>query len=236
MKVEEAHLVCTLPGLADTVWLVNPHTLHSAIYRVRPTVQRLVEFILPDVMDLKHQEQSDELMKTNWIDSQRDSEGNLVLHWGHINAYTGSLAFENMMALDEDTIEDPTTMEFLEKIAVMPKRREKGQKVDYRDHGNLLSVYHKVKDTFDSTNGQRKWSHTYELLFAETSILTYETESRPIEAVYGSPQEFLVLCPLSKIQLQHWTLNANGTKFDMKERQELPKLVDGYWSSLCISY
>jgi len=223
LKVEEAHLICNLPGLSDTIWLVNPQSLKSCICKVRPEFKKIVEFDLPSL---------DAVKKPNWVDSQRDSEGNLVLHWGHIHELTGTLKYESMIALDEDSL---TSLNFLDSVAAIPKRRTKGLRIDYRDHGNVLGIYHKVVDKFDAA-GTRKWSHTYDILFAETSILTYETESRPIEAVYGSPQEFFVLCPMSKIQLQHWVLNNKSSScYELQDKHEVPKLVEGTWSSLCIA-
>jgi hypothetical protein len=38
-----------------------------------------------------------------WIDCQRDQEGSLVFLWGHINAQTGGLTTQNVIALDEES-------------------------------------------------------------------------------------------------------------------------------------
>ena len=53
--------------------------------------------------------------------------------------------------------------------------------------------------------------------------MTLETDSRPIEAVYGSPFDIVLFSPLSSKQaLQHWTLGPDN-KFTLVAMSSVPK-------------
>jgi len=218
-QVVQAGLVCCIPGLQEKVWLVCPKSGKSSIYDIKLD-KNILEFDLPSTEC------------PTWIDCQRDSEGSLVLIWSTLNSITGSSQCENMIALDEDLLASGQG-DFLAHISAMPSRRCIGTRLDFRDHGNLVNCYHAVKDS--EVNGMRTWLHTYELCFANNLLMTLETDSRPIEAVFGSPFDIVLLSPLSSKQaIQHWTLNSEN-KFFMKSTSECPKNSKS-WQSLSIYF
>jgi len=225
VKVPRAYLIANLPGLSGYIWILQPTTLQAAIYTIWPTFELVIEFDLTN----------DESEETNWIDCQRDTEGNLVLLYGHINALTGSLLTQNMAAFDEEILSGGT-LDFLTDISEIPNRQTVGQRIDWRDHGNLISAHHSVKDAMQKE--ERVWHHTFDIVFANHLLFTIETEARPIEAVYGSPFEMFVLSPLSSKKLQHWTLNtdSDGPLYKMEASRDLPKLQgEKYWQTMCVA-
>lgn len=222
-KCDQAYLVSSLPGLElRHVWTLKPGTLEASIVCLEP-YKVVAQF------ELTPDEVSGE---PNWIDCQRDSEGSLVLLWGTINPLTGSLFTQNIMAFDEDCLTESKPFEMLDTISEIPSRKSIGNRVDWRDHGNLLSVHHSVSDSV--TNGERSWNHTYEIVFGQHLLLTLQSDSRPIEAVYGCPHDVFLLSPLSsKNAVQHWTLED---KYSLSETMEIPKCPTSHWSSFCVSF
>jgi hypothetical protein len=220
---DQAHLVATLPGLEKRyVWALKPSTLEAAIVCLEP-YKVVAQF------DLTPDEVSG---VPNWIDCQRDSEGSLVLLWGTINPLTGSLYTQNILAFDEECLLESKPLEMLESISSLPERRVTGVRVDWRDHGNLLSVHHTVSDS--TVEMERCWKHTYEVVFGQNLLMTFSSDSRPIEAVYGCPNDVFLLSPLSsKNAIQHWTLED---KYTMTDSMEIPKCPTGHWSSFCVSF
>ena len=216
VAASRAFLCASLPGLIGHVWCLNPKTNEAAIYCVKPTFKTVAHFELP-------KEASD----ATWIDCQRNLEGHLVLLWGQINSFTGSMYTQNMSVLDEDALLEGHVT-FLDSEQGIPNRQTKGLRLDWRDHGNLLSVQHTVKDSFTT---KRVWTHTYDIVFSNYCIASIQTDSRPIEAVYGTPKDFLLLCPLSKTQVQHWS--SQDKKFTMIGAHSVPK---GPWQSLVLVF
>lgn len=222
-KCDQAYLIAPLPGLATRhVWCLKPSSLEASIVCLEP-YKVVAQFeVSPDEVS----------GEPNWIDCQRDSEGSLVLLWGTINPLTGSLFTQNIMAFDEECLTESVAFEMLDGIASLPSRRTCGIKVDWRDHGNLLSVHHTVSDSI--VEMERVWKHTYEVVFGQNLLMTFTSDSRPIEAVYGCPNDVFLLSPLSsKNAVQHWTLED---KYTMKETMEIPKCPVGHWSSFCVSF
>lgn len=231
-KASRAYLCAPLPGM-DTrhIWCLKPESLEAAIYKLDPEFKLVAEFELP-------RDETEE--SPNWIDCQRDSEGALVLLWGHINSLTGSLYTQNAAALDEEAIlaasgpDANVGIEFLSSIASMPTRRVLGQRIDWRDHGNLLSVHHSVEDS-TSASGTRLWTHAYDIVFGTHLLMTLTTDARPIESIFGSPEDVILLSPLSSSEpLQHWTLvrpeKAEGKpEYKMSGSCKAPKLDTGHW-------
>lgn len=232
VEAARAGLVAPLPGTSEGrfVWCLKPSTLEAAIYQLEPTWRTILEFEVP-------QDETDGPI--NWIDCQRDSEGHLVLLWGHINPLTGALNTQNVAGIDEDTLSSGTTNTvFLQDLADLPDRRKVGLRVDWRDHGNLLSVHHSVHD--DAPPGSdRHWTHSYEVVFADHLLMTLTTDARPIEGIFGSPHEMLLLSPLSSKQaLQLWTLQCGDgqAEYKMAEASEAPKLPNkALWQSVCVA-
>jgi hypothetical protein len=220
---DRAYLVAALPGLASRyVWTLKPETLEASIVCLQP-FKAVAHFELTP----------DEVSGTpNWIDCQRDSEGSLVLLWGTINSLTGSLFTQNIMAFDEECLIESKPLEMLERISLLPDRRTVGVRVDWRDHGNLLSVHHTVTDCLKDS--ERAWNHTYQIVFGQNLLMTLKSDSRPIEAVYGCPHDVFLLSPLSsKNAIQHWALDDT---YKMKETMEIPKCPAGHWTSFCVSF
>ena len=220
-KCASAVLVAPLPGMSGRlVWCLRPDTLEASIVSLSP-FKIIAEFDLPP----------DEIAgEPNWIDCQRDAEGSLVLLWGQINALTGGLQTQNMVAFDED-FATGAQFTMLDQISELPDRRSLGTRVDWRDHGNLLSIHHSITDTTDS--GERSWTHSYEVVFGHNLLMTFSTSARPIEAVYGSPHDVFLMSPLSaKNAIQHWDLQFDSYK--LKDACEVPKNPSGHWTSFCI--
>jgi hypothetical protein len=221
----EAHanacLVAPLPGMPHRMlWCLRPDTLQASIVSLDP-FNIIAEFDLP----------VDEIAgEPNWIDCQRDAEGSLVLLWGQINALTGNLQTQNMVAFDEEfAIGKEFTM--LDQISDLPQRRTIGTRVDWRDHGNLLSIHHTISDGL-ADNGERSWTHAYEVVFGSHLLMTFSTTARPIESIYGSPHDVFLLSPLSaKNAIQHWILDET---YKLKESSEVPKNPAGHWTSFCV--
>lgn len=221
-KHASACLVAPLPGMPNRiVWTLRPDTLQACIMSLEP-FKVIAEFEVP----------ADEIAgEPNWIDCQRDSEGSLVLLWGQINALTGNLQTQNMLAFDED-FTNGKEFKMLDQIAELPNRRSIGVRIDWRDHGNLLSIHHAVTDGL--TDGSRTWTHAYEVVFGTNLLMTFSTSARPIEAIFGSPHDVFLLSPLSlKNAIQHWTLDDNAYK--LKEASEVPKNPAGHWTSFCVA-
>ena len=220
-KYSRACLVCPLPDVPNFVWVANPATLQAAVVRLRPSFKIIIEFDLPN-----DAEEGDAPQGVNWIDCQRDNEGVLALMWGHINEHTGMMATQNMLGLDLHGGPDLT-----KKLCEIPVRNVVGTKLDWRDHGNLLNVHYWVKD---ETAKERQWTHMYDICFGSHLLMTMSTDSRPIEAVYGSPREMFLLSPLSSTQtLQYWSLDETGT-YKMTNAVGLLKPESGQWKSVCV--
>jgi hypothetical protein len=225
LEVPQAHLVAGLPGTSRRlVWCLEPKRLNACIVDLA-LGKAILEFDVP-------QEGHDG--EPNWIDCQRDSEGRLVLMWGHINGLTGALGCQNVMGLDEDTLEafdaDPDTV---------PSRTKVGSRIDYRDHGNLLSVHHVVQDsTTGPSNNQRSWDHVYQIVFGQNQILEMSSKNRPVTAIYGSPVDFALLSPLSSTSpLQRWALQSKDgvESYQCVETCSVPKLFVGSWTSITMA-
>lgn len=209
-----ASMVAVLPG-TRAVWCLDPLTMQAAIYSFDP-FKILLEFELP--VDDK---------KPNWIDCQRDSEGTLVLMWGNINPLTGALHAQNVTGIDEEALFSDSEF-VLQKVTDVPFRRRLGYKIDWRDHGNLISVHHRV---IDIPGVDRRWANNYDIVFADRILMTLEIEARPIDAVFGTPKQMLLLSPLSAMQtLQLWSFD-NGS-YSLANTSRLPKCPKGQWTSL----
>jgi hypothetical protein len=229
-----AYLIATLPGITSGrfVWTLCPKTLQATIYKLDSSKGpiSILEFEVP-------QDETEGL--PNWIDCQRDQEGSLVFLWGHINAQTGGLTTQNVIALDEESLfsdsKEPE-IQFLSEVHKIPNRRVPAMRLDWRDHGNLLSVHHTVQDHMvesPNTLATRTWTHTYEIVFGDHLLMSIATDARPIESVFGGPTEMVLLSPLSsKNALQYWILK--GTTYEMKEAYEVPKCPFDHWTSVCV--
>jgi hypothetical protein len=220
-KVFEASagLMAVLPGMPNFVWTLTDEktALKARIYKCEPNGPKAVlEFDL-------------ESSQPNWIDCQRDADNILVFSWGRINSLTGSLQERFCFALDDDFMTKPV---FKSDITECESRAVKGSKIDYRDHGNLMSIHHTVQDV---DKKDRSWSHTYEICFGNYLLMSLTTDSRPIEAIYGAAHDFLLLSPLSATQsIQQWAL-ANS-KYALKDFCSLPKSRKGDWTSIAVLY
>lgn len=215
-----ASLMACLPGLPDTIWTLCPKTLEANVYKCEDTGPKcLLKFDLVN-------ESSD---IPNWIDCQRDVNNVLVFSWGFINSLTGSLKESNCFALEEDSLLVHAETKFTDKFLVPEIRNAENAKIDYRDHGNLMSIHHTVADT-DSED--RKWMHSYEICFGNYLLMTLNTDARPIEGIYGSAHDFILLSPLSASQnIQQWQWSSS--EFKMTKSFCVPK---GDWTSVSVVY
>lgn len=216
-----AYLLAALPGLSKHVWCLRPDTMQAAVYIVGPKLRCVAEFELPAADDLP-----------NWIDCQRDEEGLLVFQWGQLNERTGHVKQVHMVALDEDQL--TSDMAFSETVSKLPERKTAGVRIDWRDHGNLLTVQQSVKDLQDAP--ERRWTFRFDVVFGPYCLMTVETDTRPLDGVFGSPEDLVLLSPLSStMALQRYTLTADNT-FAMAESSEVPKAGSRYWSQVAITY
>lgn len=221
MMVPQAHLVAVLPGCTKRlVWCVDPRSMSAAIVDLG-SAAKLVEFDLPR-----------DDGEANWIDCQRDSEGTLVLMWGHINALTGALSTQNYMGLASEEALD----QFVDPVGI-PARTAVGSRIDFRDHGNLLAVHHTVAETIAS--GRRTWTHSYQVVFGDHQIMDLTSTSRPIEAIFGSPLGLIMLSPLSASSaIQLWALEAGPDgheQYVMRQSSSVPALSSGYYTSVTVA-
>jgi hypothetical protein len=232
-----AILVAPLPGLSKRfVWTLDPKTHQAAIYNL-DLVRKLPDASSPleskyaltpvALFEIPYDETDQE---PNWIDCQRDAEGSLVLRWGHINALTGGLHTQNLMAFDEEALYKEASLEFLDTSAALQDRYTT-RRIDWRDHGNLLSMYHSIEDHNEEPL-KRRWVHNYEIVFGSSLLMTMSTDARPIESIYGSPEDVILLSPLSTSSgLQHFVLDQST--YTLKENCSVPK-IQGYWNSVCV--
>jgi hypothetical protein len=209
--------------MTNYVWTINEeeNVLKAHIYFCEDSGPKTVlEFDLSKSPD-----------KTNWIDCQRDSDNVLVFSWGHINSLTGSLQERFCFALDDDFVTNPI---FKNDVSECPQRAIKGSKIDYRDHGNLMSVHHTVTDK-NVDKDDRAWMHSYDICFGNFLVLSMNTDSRPIESVYGAAHDFFLLSPLSSSQtVQQWRLK--NSEFVYTDSLTMPKSLKGDWSCLAALY
>jgi len=220
-----AHYATNIPGMSNYIWSFLPKTREAAIYKCTAKGPvSIVEFDLPF-------DEADE--EPNWIDCQRDKEGSIVLLWGHINALTGGLNVQNLIAFEETDILEDKGITFLTENIELVNRRLPGSRMDYRDHGNLLSVHHSVEDR--NSESERQWAHTYDIVFGDHLLLSLQILSRPIESIYGVPTEMILLSPLSSTNaLQLWTLNDEHKLF-LEKTCTIPKWPgQAYWSTVCV--
>lgn len=246
VEASRAHLVARIPGVTGRcVWALKPETREAAIYQLEPVWKTLAEFELPIDEVEGH---------PNWIDCQRDTEGSIWLLWGRINPLTGALYTQHTAAFDEDALHSEA-FEFLESPSgEVPNRRSRGARIDYRDHGNLLSVHHEVHD--DNTATERRWTHSFDVVFGNHLLMTLKTDSRPVEAIYGSPLQMILLSPLSSSALQEWrlvdgaaTAGTDGTvsagtegasgstaakEYKLVKSEKVPKTANG-WTSITVA-
>jgi hypothetical protein len=213
-----ASLIASLPGISGLIWTVDPDTRHAHIYSCEQLgPKNILEF------DLQGTE------RINWIDCQRDIDNALIFSWGHINSLTGSIQENNCFALD-DSFVTSNDVSFKSEFSQVPSRSVLNSKIDYRDHGNLMSVHHTVND--DDTKDSRTWIHTYDICFGNYLVMTQSTDSRPVEAIFGSAHDFFLLSPLSATQnVQQWTFDQS--KYTLSKTLSVPK---GDWSSICCVY
>jgi len=230
--LKHSGLIAAIPGVPNGryVWALDATTMEGGLYRIgKGGPSLLVEFEVP-------KDETDE--KPNWIDCQRDQEGSLVLLWGFISPQTGNINTQNVMIFDDTVFTSNKDISFLTEMHAMPNRRLEGTRIDWRDHGNLVSVHHTVQEDQKSEGLDapvRSWQHTYEIVFGDFLLMTITTDARPIESVFGSPTEMILLSPMSaKNALQLWTLRANDTAYDMTHSMEIPKCPSGYWTSLTV--
>jgi hypothetical protein len=216
-----ARLLASLPGLTNYVWTLSNEgsILKARIYRCDDAGPvTILEF------DLERPEE-----EPNWIDCQRDADSTLVFSWGHINSLTGSLQDRFCFALDDDFASKPI---FHNDVSECEPRAVKGSKIDYRDHGNLMSIHHTVTDV---EKKDRSWMHTYEMCFGNYLLMSLTTDSRPVEAVYGAAHDFVLLSPLSSTQsIQQWCLQKS--KFVLQNYLSVPKSLKGDWTSVAVLY
>jgi len=230
--LKHAGLIAAIPGVPNGryIWALDTKTFEGGLYRLGKSGPSLmVEFEVP-------RDETD--VEPNWIDCQRDQEGSLVLLWGHISPQTGNINTQNVMIFDDTVFTSGKDITFLTEMHAMPNRRSEGTRIDWRDHGNLVSVHHTVQEDQKSDGPEaslRSWQHTYEIVFGDFLLMTITTDARPIESVFGSPTEMILLSPMSsKNALQLWSLRPNDTAYDMTHSMEIPKCPKHYWTSLTV--
>jgi hypothetical protein len=223
--LKHSGLIAAIPGVPNGryVWALDATTMEGGLYRIgKGGPSLLVEFEVP-------KDETDE--KPNWIDCQRDQEGSLVLLWGFISPQTGNINTQNVMIFDDTVFTSNKDISFLTEMHAMPNRRLEGTRIDWRDHGNLLSMYHSIEDHNEEPL-KRRWVHNYEIVFGSSLLMTMSTDARPIESIYGSPEDVILLSPLSTSSgLQHFVLDQST--YTLKENCSVPK-IQGYWNSVCV--
>jgi hypothetical protein len=122
----------------------------------------------------------------DFIDCQRDRDDNIVFFWGQRNALTGGASVQLVAWTEEDFLSKTPTVNVVETHKV-PNRMTANARVDYRDHGNLLSLVTDVTEVGDA------YSVTQRLLFGrhilENTLLAPGVVRK--YHVYGSPLDFV---------------------------------------------
>jgi hypothetical protein len=173
-------------------YLVLAKNSTACIYAVSYTDDKKVLFNKKAEFDL------DEQTPITYLDCQRDRDANIVVLWGHFNNNTGSVSDVSYFAwTEEDFIARKSNTQTTTKL---PNRSIVNTKVDYRDHGNLLSLVTDMKEC--QQDKIRYFSYNQAVVFGNIQLPIFIKDTRFLH-VYGSPLHFIVL-------------GSNGTLYEIK--------------------
>lgn len=189
-----AHLIANVPGLdliedRAMVFIADPQTKVGAIVYLRlfGPIKRVASFDLesPDESDLP------DALPMNWINCDRDTQGNIVLTWGHL-LETGNIQWSSHASLIEKNLVENGTLKRVSPAKIIfedfadPQDRSGATSLvrqDFRDHGNVLGIHQKSA----STSSVVSW---------KTKILDLPYRS---PAIFGQPLGFAVAHPYRRI-------------------------------------
>ncbi len=120
----------------------------------------------------------------DFIDCQRDRDDNIVFFWGQRNALTGGASVQFVAWTEDEFLSKTPTVNVVETHKV-PNRMTGNVRMDYRDHGNLLTLVTDVAEVGD------QYSVTQRTLFGRHVLETTELSQGGMRKyhVFGSPLE-----------------------------------------------
>lgn len=127
----------------------------------------------------------------DWVDAQRDWEGNLVIVWGGRNNLTGGVTWASHKGLKDAWAkgEDPfLELDDAEVDDMFATRCEHGAAADFRDHGNLVTAH--VRQVEEETPRGRFLSPVTSVLYND--VLLAVLPGVQAIAAWGTPHAFVV--------------------------------------------
>jgi hypothetical protein len=185
LKYAKGGYLCSIPGTSLVALL---HGKECEFIDVS-TGRQHFQFTLPvqDVDDNKStfvspRAESKSSKIINWIDCQRNQDSGLIFAWGGVDSY-GVLEWCHCCGLEENG--DITEVDGEDVDDMYYQRLQKGQLLDFRDHGNVLSAI--VRHTEQGTEGTVIYDKT---LVAKHSDLTL---------VWGVPTSYIAVTSVVKV-------------------------------------
>lgn len=200
-------LLAVLPGwhgsdeegnLFAHYWRVNPATRVASLLRVAESgtghmTARVKLSFEVDLPEHGEEEEEEDRPVIDWIDAQRDFEGNLVLSWGGYNRLTGGVAWTCYMGLTERDeyprgVDPFRTLEEADVDDMFVARLESAEAIDFRDHGNLMTA--EVRHVEEVTPKGRFFSPTTSVVYHQTIV--NELVGVEATAVWGTAAAYVV--------------------------------------------
>lgn len=141
----------------------------------------------------------------DYLDCQRDRDNNIVLLFGKTNHNTGSIEM-NYFAWSEEDFTNRKVIPDPKETKKLPNRSMVSTKVDFREHGNLISLLSMTKEI--TTESSRTFSFHQGLFFGNVQI-PLEVPFSMVQ-VYGSPHRFVLLGRNGNF----YDCSYNGTSID----------------------
>jgi hypothetical protein len=168
----------------------------------------------------------------DYLDCQRDRDNNIVLLYGTMNHNTGSID-TNYFAWSEDDFTNRKIIPDPKETTKLPNRYLEGTKIDFRDHGNLISL-------LNLTN-EKQLDHSRHFQFVQgiyygNVLVPYEMPPGiRIVRLYGSPHKFIFLAKNGSFYEAVYDGSAFvSTKLDILKPNDVHTMKD--ITGLCVSY
>ena len=196
-----------VPGLEITIqnirrrYLVLAKGSTACIYAVSYTEDQKVLFNKKAEFDLDEEE------PITYLDCQRDRDAKIVVLWGHFNNNTGAVSDVSYFAWTEDDFiarkGNPQT------TTKLPNRTVAATRIDYRDHGNLLSLVTDMKEA--EVEGVRTFLYTQAIVFGNVQLPVPMKGTRFVH-IYGSPLHFISMTSNGTISEHKYVNNVYQTE------------------------
>lgn len=181
-----AHLCVPIPGVDLTIgnalrrYMIVSNKATAAVIAVtynqgKVTASKKLEIDLGDPAD--------------FLDCQRDRDDNIVMLWGTRNVLTGNADKHYVAWTEEELLSKNPQINVLETHK-LPPRTSAATKIDFRDHGNLLSLVTTVTET--DVNDTRVFSMDQTILFGNHIV---ERQAPRVYHCFGAPGNFVKATP-----------------------------------------